>query len=353
MRKERLFYLDFIRAIATISIIMTHFNARYIYAGAQYIYKAIISTTFFNIYIGDWGVSLFFIISGAALMYVYQEKLEYKRFYKKRFESLYPMFWMAYIIAFIGLFYLNKGMFLQAPKKNFILTIIGFDGYLAANVPTFYILGEWFLGCIILFYVLFPLLRTGVNKYPKATVVVTAMIYLTFIFFYHGVFDMSKIVFVRMPEFLMGMYFIKYIKKVNLPMLVTSIIVLALNLILKPQWSNHLQTTYVGISSFFILVYISKYFDGYPVYTFVVTTDDILPDSDSVDDEMTVEISFKLVPAIPTDSSQPKYKIDWNRVAEVSVSVAAIVILSLAFAGGTYLVAMQAFFVAQKILIPA
>ena len=148
-------------------------------------------------------------------MYVYQEKLEYKRFYKKRFESLYPMFWMAYIIAFIGLFYLNKGMFLQAPKKNFILTIIGFDGYLAANVPTFYILGEWFLGCIILFYVLFPLLRTGVNKYPKATVVVTAMIYLAFIFFYHGVFDMSKIVFVRMPEFLMGMYFIKYIKKVN------------------------------------------------------------------------------------------------------------------------------------------
>ena len=66
MRKERLFYLDFIRAIATVSIIMTHFNARYIYAGAQYIYKAIISTTFFNIYIGDWGVSLFFIISSIA-----------------------------------------------------------------------------------------------------------------------------------------------------------------------------------------------------------------------------------------------------------------------------------------------
>ena len=54
----------------------------------------------------------------------------------------------------------------------------------------------------------------------------------------------------------------QYIKKVNLPMLVTSIVVLVLNLILKPQWSNHLQTTYVGISSFFILVYISKYFDN-------------------------------------------------------------------------------------------
>lgn len=28
-RKERLFYLDFIRAIAAVSIVITHFNARY------------------------------------------------------------------------------------------------------------------------------------------------------------------------------------------------------------------------------------------------------------------------------------------------------------------------------------
>ena len=101
------------------------------------------------------------------------------------------------------------------------------------------------------------------------------------------------------------------------------------------------------------IFYISKFFYGYPVYTFVVTTDDILPDSDSVDDEMTVEISFKLVPAIPTDSSQPKYKIDWNRVAEVGVSATLIVILSLAVASGTYWVAIQVFLVGQKILIPA
>lgn len=260
MKKERLFYLDFIRAIAAITIIMTHFNARYIYMGAQYVYKAIISTTFFNIYIGDWGVSLFFIISGAALMYVYDEKLELKKFYKKRFESIYPMFWIAYIIVFFVLFYLNKGMFLFAPKKNFILTIIGFDGYLASNIPTFYILGEWFLGCIILFYVIFPLLRYLTKKYPISLAIASIVIYLLFIFRYHGAFNMAKIVLVRMPEFLLGMYFVKYIKKINLPMLIVSIIILALNTILKPQWSVSLQTTYVGISSFFILVYISDFF---------------------------------------------------------------------------------------------
>ena len=30
-KKQRLFYLDFIRAIAAISIVITHFNARYIF----------------------------------------------------------------------------------------------------------------------------------------------------------------------------------------------------------------------------------------------------------------------------------------------------------------------------------
>ena len=66
MSKERLFYLDFVRAFATIVILLTHYNAIYLYAGMPE--KAVISTTVCNIYIGDFGVSLFLIISGAALM---------------------------------------------------------------------------------------------------------------------------------------------------------------------------------------------------------------------------------------------------------------------------------------------
>ena len=31
MKKERLFYLDFVRAVAAVSIVITHFNARYLY----------------------------------------------------------------------------------------------------------------------------------------------------------------------------------------------------------------------------------------------------------------------------------------------------------------------------------
>ena len=162
MKKERLFYLDFVRAVAAISIIMTHFNARYLYLNPPVPEKAVLTTMVSNIYIGNWGVSLFFIISGAALMYVYEEKCDLKIYFKKRFLSIYPMYWIAYICGFLYLFYTNKAVpGAGGPKINFIFSILGFDGLLAENIPTFYVLGEWFLGAIICMYILFPLLRAG------------------------------------------------------------------------------------------------------------------------------------------------------------------------------------------------
>lgn len=257
MKKERLFYLDFVRAIAAISIVLTHYNAVFLYAGTPE--KAVITLNVSNIYIGSWGVSLFFIISGAALMYVYQEKCELKSFYKKRFFSLYPMFWIAYAIAFLYLFYVNKGVNNGAPKINMLLTIIGFDGYLAENVQTFYILGEWFLGCIILIYLIFPLLRKLVNEHPKITAAGVIIIYAAFILFYNLPFNQAKVVLVRLPEVMMGMYFVKYIKKVKWPAALISAVVLVANGLLKPSWTESFQTTYVGIASFLLIVYLSYF----------------------------------------------------------------------------------------------
>ena len=66
MKRERIFYLDFVRAVATISIIFTHYNALFIYnTSIPMPQKAILTMTVGNVYIGSWGVSLFLIISGA------------------------------------------------------------------------------------------------------------------------------------------------------------------------------------------------------------------------------------------------------------------------------------------------
>lgn len=260
--KKRLFYLDFVRAIAAISIILIHFNAIYLYAGAEYLNNVVLTTSAFNVYLGNWGVSLFFIISGCSLMYVYGDKFDCKTFYKKRFFSIYPMFWIAYILGFVFLFLVHHGMFMAAPKWTILLTILGFDGYFAGDIPTFYILGEWFLGCIILLYILFPLLRYLIIKYPKITFGTSLIVYFIFILFYQGSFAPAKIIFIRLPEFLFGMYFVKYIKRVNILPLVLSILVLLLNQFIKPTFDGSLQTTYIGIASFLVLVYISDYLNN-------------------------------------------------------------------------------------------
>lgn len=266
MKKERLLYLDFIRAIAAISIILTHYNARYILLLEEPVWKNVVLTgTVANIYIGNWGVSLFFIISGAALMYTYDDKCNLKYFYKKRFKAIYPMFWIAYAMGFLYYFYIYKAIPFNAPKINFIFTILGMDGYLMENIPTFYILGEWFLGAIILMYIIFPFLRIVLDKHPKILAFFVVIIYLCVIWKYDLPLSQNKFLLTRIPEFLFGMYFVKYMKKVNKLEVFIAATILILNTILRPEFNESLQTTYVGISSFIVLVFIS----GLMKYNFV------------------------------------------------------------------------------------
>ena len=56
-KPQRLFYLDFIRAIAVFTIILTHYNALYIYMEPQHLEKTILTVYPFGIYIGNLGVA--------------------------------------------------------------------------------------------------------------------------------------------------------------------------------------------------------------------------------------------------------------------------------------------------------
>lgn len=178
MKRERIFYLDFIRALAVILILLTHYNALFLYMDPQPLDKVVITYKICNLYIGDFGVSLFFIISGAALMYVYENSCNLAKFYKKRFVAIYPMFWITYIIAFVIQKLVYHADYSGIPKQNILYTIFGFDSYYAAVKPTFFIIGEWFLGCIILVYILFPLLRWGANKHPGTFSAAIILVYL-------------------------------------------------------------------------------------------------------------------------------------------------------------------------------
>lgn len=261
MKKERIFYLDFIRAFAVIAILLTHYNALFWFMEPKLLDKVVITLRVCNIYIGDFGVSLFFIISGSALMYVYEQKCELFKFYKKRLLSIYPMFWLTYIIAFLIQKMVYHVDFSGIPRENFILTILGFDSYYSGIMPTFYLIGEWFLGCIILIYIVFPLLRWGANKHPGYFTAVIALVYLLAIFCYSTPLDKSVLIATRIPEFFFGMLYIKYFKKTNWKAALLALAVLVLNTVFAPTFSSNIQTTYVGIMAFLVLTYIAKFIE--------------------------------------------------------------------------------------------
>lgn len=273
MKKERLFYLDFVRAVAAISIIITHYNARFLYLDPPLLDRGVLTTTVSNVYIGDWGVSLFFIISGASLMYVYKEKCDLKTFYKKRFLSIYPMFWMAYVLAFfyfVVVDHVLPGSGL--PKWKYIFSFFGFDGLLAANgYPTCYLLGEWFLGVIILVYLLFPLLRKLMNEKPVLLVILAVLSYVGGLAFcYCGPFPLSADTFilVKIPEVVIGMFCGKYVRKIDFRAAIVAVLILIVNQILTPPLFSAAQphpavvdvrALYVGVSSFVVLAFLSQH----------------------------------------------------------------------------------------------
>lgn len=275
--RPRLFYLDFIRAFATILIVITHFNNPFLTVKGAH---PIFFNRPFNIYVGDWGVSLFLIISGAALMYTHgtQKKTDWKRFYYRRFITIFPMYWIAYIVVNLCLFIRGHGSLpYSAPKWRILLSVFAFDGLASTGgIKTFYTLGEWFLGFIIIFYLIYPLMQAGVRDHPWTTAMCilalycVTVVYVRFIDVSHtGVtingytFPAAILLTMRLPELAFGMYFTHYMKKINpwagliaLAFLVVQCIYPFAGLLL-----DDIAVTTVGIASFVILVWIARWFD--------------------------------------------------------------------------------------------
>lgn len=257
-KRKRLFYLDFVRAIAVILILLTHYNAGFVFGiNPPQLNKCVLFEYPFGIYIGDLGVSLFLIISGAALMYVYNERINLKTFYRKRFLAIYPMFWIAYIAAVLPK--LSDFAGLGIPKWRFVLTLIGMDGYLSEYGSGFYVLGEWFLGFIVLFYIIFPLLRSLLKKNELVLWIIVLVLYVITLRFYNMEMSITKCIFIRLPELLFGMSFVKHEFKVKWYVIPFAAAVLIANIFIRPDFMSSIQTTYVGIAFFLILVFLSGY----------------------------------------------------------------------------------------------
>lgn len=210
MKREHLFSLDFVRVLAAVMIVVFHYNA--VTLMIPEVNKPILLFVHYaNGSMGHIGVSLFFILAGASLMYSSPDKLDLKTYLKKRFLAIYPIYWTVYSAFFVYNYLIKREFTFDKPLWRLLLSVIGMDGYLNYLIPNYYLLGEWFIGCILLIYLLFPLMRACMLRRPVLTPVVTSVFYVLLTLFYPFKMDIQFFFLLRVPEVMFGMYFIKYL----------------------------------------------------------------------------------------------------------------------------------------------
>lgn len=162
--------LDVLRVVSALVIVCYHFavemTAVYPLAtdAQRAAYGVLVALT-------EAAINVFFLLSGASLALGYGPQNpapDWRPYAQSRLLSIYPMYWLGFgALFFYGeiLHGNNPGI----PRWRVVFSLLGLDGYLAQFTPTFYKIGEWFLGCLLLLYLLFPalvaLLRAA-QKHP-------------------------------------------------------------------------------------------------------------------------------------------------------------------------------------------
>ena len=149
--KKRIYEIDLIRTICCIGIIVYHFACHT--ASNLCVLKNTVNSN-----IGEIIVTVFFIVSGFVLYHSNKEITSLKKFYWKRFKSIFPSFYLCWFIFYVINVIKVRTPFYAGNPLKLLLTLIGQDGYTQLRIVNYYTVGEWFLGALIIVYALYPLL---------------------------------------------------------------------------------------------------------------------------------------------------------------------------------------------------
>lgn len=161
----RLHALDYLRGMAAFSIMMYHYlmNSYGEYGPDTFLGK-----------LGIYGVSIFYILSGLTLYWVYSNHFILKEFIVKRIFRIFPLLWLVTLIVVV----LNKFIIWE----QLILNLTGLFGFVSPDQDI--AVGAWSIGNELFFYALFPFLILAKNR--KVLIYFLGLLliaYLTFAFF--------------------------------------------------------------------------------------------------------------------------------------------------------------------------
>lgn len=256
--KKRYFAYDLMRAAAMILIVFYHMNCEW---SARLMDSPLVVTKIgAQGYLGWQGVSLFILVSGAAQCISYERCSDLKTYYKKRWWSIFPSFYLAYFVCYLmGGFGGGVKLF----DLSFLWTLTGLDGYVSLfGIQNHYLVGEWFIGMILVLYIVFPALYALIVRFPKPTLIAAILYYLVMVQLLGNTGRVDKDILLNVVVFLAGIYLYRYVKNVPLRTGIAAVVVLCLVVFLPlPERVTWYLFAIEGILWYLIFMAVGNAFD--------------------------------------------------------------------------------------------
>lgn len=239
--KKRLIYIDLVRLLALFFVFIQHLRYNFIESKIFSVEQLWDVGPFQNegFAYGDLGVSLFIFISGTSLAISYCQKNNnsLKKFYINRFLRIFPIFWIIYISFFLWYQYLG-----YLPEKihfsNLLFTLTGIDTYFLSffQFTSYALIGDWFIGFIILIYVIFPFMGIILKKYPIIFGIL--MVAITFVAGHIASIEpLIRFIPIRFMELGIGMLYGRYIHVFKTHHYIIAFIISLFYFILEPLFN--------------------------------------------------------------------------------------------------------------------
>ncbi len=169
-RSHRLHNLDYLRGLAAFGIMIYHY---FLMSFGEF------TADTFTARVGVYGVSIFYVLSGLTLYYVYYEKMKPSKqevfsFFKKRIFRIFPLLWLVTAAAII----LSNKM---PDLYNLFLNLTGLFGFVKWD--TYFSTGVWSIGNELVFYVFFPFFVLFSKSYKSLMLILSVIIFLFYLYF--------------------------------------------------------------------------------------------------------------------------------------------------------------------------
>ena len=206
-QKERILYIDFLRILSMMMVFFHHVRSEFILA--KHWVPGILGVGW-----GALGVYIFIILSGYSLYLKKNDQLGFLQFLNKRFFKIIVPYWVFYLSFFLFYLYIGKISYKTFSLYQFLISLTGFDTLINPFfVVSKYCLADWFVGFIILIYLLAPFLFFTFNNLKEFSLLIFLSLSAVIINIYNNVLIL-RVPFVQIFTFLVGVYLSCYLYRV-------------------------------------------------------------------------------------------------------------------------------------------